>query len=139
MSAPLPGRELLGGYALPVGRILLVDDDGDLVAVMGELLREAGALGCVEARSLRDVQLHRAEALGCEVAIVDVNLGSGQPSGVDVCLWLRREGFSGRIVFLTGHAQSNPLVAAAVLTAGASVLVKPVRAEDLVRVAVGGT
>jgi DNA-binding response OmpR family regulator len=132
-----PGRERSEGYALPMGRILLVDDDDDLVAVMGELLRDAGARECVAARSLRDVQLHRNEALRCELAIVDVNLGSGQPSGVDVCLWLRREGFSGRIVFLTGHAQSHPLVAAAVRTAGASVLAKPVRAEDLVRVAVG--
>jgi DNA-binding response OmpR family regulator len=121
-----------------VSRILLVEDDEDLVAVMSELLRDAGAEACVAATSLSEVQRRGAEVLDFDLAIVDVNLGSGKPSGVDVCRWLREEGFGGRTVFLTGHAQSHPLVVEAARTAGAQVFAKPMRAEDLVRIAVRG-
>jgi DNA-binding response OmpR family regulator len=118
-----------------VSRVLLVDDDEDLVATMSELLSEAGANGCVVARSLADVQRQAGEALACEVAIVDVNLGTGQPSGVDVHRWLREQRFGGRIIFLTGHAQSHPLVTAAARLGSVTVLAKPVRSEELLRIA----
>ena len=121
-----------------VSRVLLVEDDEDLASVLGELLADAGA-GTVSARSLRDVQLRRADALDCDVAVVDINLGADEPSGVDVHRWLRDQGFAGRTVFLTGHAQSHPLVVAAARTAGTSILAKPVRAEQLLQLTVGNS
>jgi FixJ family two-component response regulator len=117
-----------------VSRVLLVDDDEDLVATMSELLSGAGANSCVVARSLGEVQRQGSEALACEVAIVDVNLGNGQPSGLDVHRWLREQGFGGRTVFLTGHAQSHPLVVAAARLGGVIVLAKPIRTEELLRI-----
>lgn len=111
-------------------RILLVDDDGDLLEVMGLLLSEGGAQ-VLAARSMEEVQARRGDALACELAFLDVNLGSGRPSGVDLCDWLRQEGFAGRVVFLTGHARSHPLVARAAAVAGTRVLSKPISAREL--------
>jgi FixJ family two-component response regulator len=50
------------------------------------------------------------EAFGCGVAIIDINLGANRRSGIDAYAWLRSEGYTGRIVFLTGHASTHPLV-----------------------------
>lgn len=113
----------------------MVDDDPDLLFAMSELLREAGADVCVSAQSLAELQAQRARALECSLAVVDVNLGPRQPTGVDVYRWLRAEGFPGRIVFLTGHAQSNELVQAACRTPDTSVLSKPIDADVLLRLA----
>jgi hypothetical protein len=43
------------------------------------------------------------KVLNCTLAILDVNLGAGNPSGVDAYRWLKQERFVGRVVFLTGH------------------------------------
>jgi FixJ family two-component response regulator len=118
-----------------VGRILLVDDDVELGAVMCELFRDAGAEDCLVAHSLHELEQQRDRALGCDLAIVDVNLGHDQPSGLDVHRWLRDSGYQHRIVFLTGHAQSHPLVMAAARTPGTEVLAKPIPAATLLRVA----
>jgi DNA-binding NtrC family response regulator len=112
-------------------RILLVDDDPDLAELMSEVLVDAGAQGCVIAHSLADLEAQKSRALAAQLAIVDVNLGATQPSGVEVHDWLRKAGFAGRVVFLTGHAQSHPLVLAATRTPGTQVLTKPITAESL--------
>src|SRR5579862_5380074 len=65
---------------------------------------------CAWSSDVCSSDLHREEALGSRLAILDVNLGPGCPSGLDAHSWLAAEHFSGRIVFLTGHAQSYPLV-----------------------------
>jgi FixJ family two-component response regulator len=48
------------------------------------------------------------------------------PSGLDSYGWLRKHGFEGRIVFLTGHAASHPLVSEARRLGDAEVVSKPV-------------
>ena len=53
------------------------------------------------------------------------------PSGLDAYLWLRKHGFHGRIVFLTGHAGSHPLVVEASRLGDADVVAKPISAEVL--------
>jgi FixJ family two-component response regulator len=68
------------------------------------------------------------------VAILDVNLGPEVPSGLDVAEWLREHHFAGRIVFLTGHARSHPLVAQLKHDARAEVLQKPVSPPALLRI-----
>jgi DNA-binding response OmpR family regulator len=57
--------------------------------------------------------------------LLDVNLGAGQPSGIDAYRWLREHSFPGRIVFLTGHATTSPEVIAA-RSHGQTVLEKPI-------------
>jgi DNA-binding response OmpR family regulator len=116
-------------------RILICDDDPDIAEVMGEFFRDQG-FDCVITRSSDEVVAHRSEALGCSLAILDVNLGPGQPSGVDVYRWLQRERFGGRVVFLTGHAVTSAFLDGA-RTLGIPILSKPVGGETLLRLAGG--
>jgi CheY-like chemotaxis protein len=117
-----------------MSRILLVDDDPDLVAVLVQLFRDAGDC-CVAAHSLAEVQAQRGAAMSCDVAFIDVNLGIGQPTGIDVHRWLVEQGFRGRINFFTGHAQDHPLVKAATLTPTSCVISKPIDAAVLIQAA----
>jgi FixJ family two-component response regulator len=71
------------------------------------------------------------EALKCEVAILDINLGPNQPSGIEAYAWLRQKGYTGRIVFLTGHASNHPLVIEASRIGDAEVFSKPVEPARL--------
>lgn len=114
-------------------RITIVDDDADLVMAMSALLRMAGAEVPVEAHSVDELQSHAADALVCDVALLDINLGPERPTGLDAYQWLRERGFTGSIVFLTGHARTNALVEAACQTANTAVLTKPVDADVLIR------
>jgi DNA-binding response OmpR family regulator len=118
-------------------RILIVEDDADLALLLGEPLTGAGAETCV-AHSFDEVMSQAAEALNCELAILDVNLGASQPTGVDVSTWLRSQSFQGPVIFLTGHARSNPMVREAASVPGSRVLAKPIAAEELALLAEAG-
>ena len=74
---------------------------------------------------------HGDEALGCTVALVDVNLGVGQPSGIEAYRWLIDHGYRGRIVFLTGHARVQTMVEEAVRSGTAEVVQKPASLKTL--------
>lgn len=68
-----------------------------------------------------------------DTALLDINLGQGQPSGLDVARWLRDNGFASRIIFITGHAPDHPLVKQAAGQSG-SILEKPVIPSELLRI-----
>lgn len=110
--------------------VLLVEDSEDLRESLADLFRLAG-VECVAAASLADVEAHAAEALSCGLAVVDINLGPATPSGIAVHRWLRERRFAGRIVFLTGHARSHPLVGEALRLDGARVLDKPLGVDAI--------
>lgn len=114
--------------------MLLLDDDQDVVESLAEVVESLYERRCVTTHSLGELIERRQEALGCDVAILDINLGSGRPSGIDAYHWLLREGFSGRIVFLTGHALSQPLVAQARQLGQVRVLQKPMQVAQLMAI-----
>src|SRR5690349_6995962 len=109
--------------------VLVVDDDQDLRETLGELIGLLGH-GSVLAGSFAEVVTQREAALRCALALLDVNLGPNAANGVEVYDWLLGEHFGGRILFLTGHARSHPVVAAA-CASGARVVEKPIRVDDL--------
>ena len=74
---------------------------------------------------------HQSEALRCDLALIDVNLGADLPNGLDAFAWLRAHDFQGRVVFLTGHARTHPLVERAHDLDGVPVLEKPVTLDTL--------
>jgi DNA-binding response OmpR family regulator len=114
-------------------RILICDDDEDIAEVLADFLGDDG-FDCVVTHSLVDIVARRDEALACSMAILDVNLGPGRPSGVDVFRWLQHEGFGGSVVFLTGHAGTSSMLDGA-RKLGVPILAKPVSAETLLAVA----
>jgi two-component system nitrogen regulation response regulator NtrX len=121
-----------------VDRILIVEDDHDLRELLSELFRQEGVDERVVCASLADVREVAPRALACELALLDVNLGEGEPSGVDVCMWLRTHGYRGPIVFLTGHASSDPRVVAASRQPNTRIMVKPVSIDLLTALAHDG-
>jgi FixJ family two-component response regulator len=106
-------------------RVLFLDDDDDLRDTFVEIARDTFAAHCLALGSYSEMLARRDEVLSCALAILDVNLGAGVPSGVDAYRWLRQQGFLGAIVFLTGHAGSHPLVAEAHRIGDAFVVPKP--------------
>jgi CheY-like chemotaxis protein len=118
-----------------VRRVLVLEDDDDLRAVMRDMLRVTCHADCVDLGSYDELVEHRDEVLACDAALLDVNLGSGMPSGIEAYQWLRDNGFRGAISFLTGHARAHPLVQQASAIDGIDVLEKPVSVDVLQRIA----
>ncbi len=113
-----------------IRRLILLDDDPDVVDSLDELLRALGVV-TVAVQSLAELVGRRDEALVCELAILDLNLGPSQATGLDAFEWLRDDGYSGRVVFLTGHDVNDPLVDKAAAEVGAQLLRKPIGLEEL--------
>jgi len=111
--------------------VLFLDDDEDLRDSFTDLVRTVFDRDCRGISSYQDLVGLGPQALACALAILDINLGPEVPSGLDAYNWLRRRGFSGRIVFLTGHANSHPLVIEASRLGDAEVIAKPVSFEAL--------
>jgi FixJ family two-component response regulator len=109
---------------------VLLDDDTDLLEALSDLL-QMHECQCLLARSLDELKALGPRALKADVAVLDINLGPGQPSGVDAYEWLVAQRFPGRLLFLTGHAHAHPLVARAERLRHASVLDKPMDGQLL--------
>jgi two-component system nitrogen regulation response regulator NtrX len=110
-------------------RVLILDDDRDLRDILCELLESEGAM-FLGAASFDEVVQLGSKALACDLVVLDVNLGPNSPSGVDVYRWLIQQGYQGRIVFMTGHAQTYPGIQAA-FDVGVEVLGKPFSIEKI--------
>ena len=115
------------------GGVLLLDDDDDMLSTISELVRLLTQRPCVTAHSLRELIARRDEALRCSNAILDINLGPAQPSGLEAYAWLKEHRFAGTVIFLTGHARSHPLVARAGALDGVQVYQKPIETDELLR------
>ena len=110
--------------------VLLVDDDEDVLDAIGDLIALVSKRQVRTTRSLAEVERLSGELANFGLALIDVNLGPGIPSGLDVLRWLRSRHFAGRIVFLTGHAADSPLVQQA-RTAGVEMFSKPIGIDEL--------
>jgi DNA-binding NtrC family response regulator len=111
--------------------ILILDDDEDLRDVLSTTVQEVFRWDCMSVGSVRALIDLGSRALAASLAIIDINLGLEQPSGLDAFAWLREKRFGGRIVFLTGHAASHPLVDMAQREQLASIYQKPLTIVEL--------
>jgi FixJ family two-component response regulator len=80
-----------------------------------------------------ELESQKSDVLGAAIAILDINLGPNEPNGIDAYRWLMTNGFNGKILFLTGHARSSPLVAESTAL-GAEVMEKPVETAKLISI-----
>jgi response regulator of citrate/malate metabolism len=112
-------------------RVVVLEDDDDLRETMAEFLGLSTGADCVGAASVADLKAHSTDVLNSNLALLDINLGANEPSGIDAYRWLRENGYTGRIVFLTGHAGGHPLVDEARRVGGAALLIKPVPFNSL--------
>jgi len=111
--------------------VLLLDDDDDLLDALSDLIRLLSGCETLRLRSFGELVAQRDAVLGCERAVIDINLGPSQPSVLDAYAWLKEQHFAGSIVFLTGHARSHPLVARAAALEGVTVHQKPIGLDEV--------
>ena len=112
-------------------RVVFLDDSEDLRELMATLLETMVGVECSCFGSLMELEQHSDEVLHARVAILDINLGPDAPDGLDAFNWLMDHGFSGKVLFFTGHARSNPQVVMAEQR-GAEILEKPIRPDRLI-------
>lgn len=77
---------------------------------MTRLLDQIGVSEIACFHSYADVENSVNKGLNYDLAFLDVNLGINARSGIDVYHLLLQHHFKGKIVFLTGHASSYPLL-----------------------------
>jgi FixJ family two-component response regulator len=112
--------------------VLFLDDDEDLRATLTDFIHIVTDRPCYILGSYQELVALGARAFECGVAILDINLAPGLPGGFDAYQWLKHRGFSGRIVFLSGHEESHPLIAQIKRLPDVQVVLKPVTFDDLV-------
>jgi len=117
--------------------VLFVEDNDDLRQTFVELTTVVLERRCVGVGSYNELVALGDEVLACDAAILDINLGPDQPSGIDAYEWLRHQGYPGRIVFLTGHASTHPLVIEATRIGDAEIFPKPIDADQVQSVVEG--
>ena len=131
VTHPQPPMPPAPELAMDTDCVLYVEDNDDLRELVVELVTVVLKRRCVGVGSYEELAALGKEALRCSVAILDINLGPGRRSGIDAYAWLRDHGFQGRIVFLTGHASSHPLVVEAQRIGDAEIFSKPIEPDRL--------
>lgn len=116
------------------GPLLLLDDDADLRAALVDFVELLCHRECLALGSLEEMMAAAEAVSRCSVALLDVNLGAGKPSGIDAYHWLVSQGFGGRMYFFTGHARVHPLLVEIEKLGGVQVLAKPLDADKLMEV-----
>jgi two-component system response regulator DesR len=114
------------GKQVPYARILLADDNTEILDHVSEMLRAHheivgkvadGNHVCAEVKNLRP-----------DLIVLDISFG--ERSGIEIAQRLREQGYTGEIVFLTVHEDPD-FVAAAIGAGGRGYVIKSRMSIDL--------
>lgn len=112
-------------------KVAFLDDNNELRNLLVNLIETAIHVKCLGLGNFEEFIQHQNEVLKTQVAILDIELGANQPSGVDAYNTLTANGYKGKVFFLTGHGKAHPLVQKAALS-GAVIWEKPMRASSII-------
>lgn len=129
--APCSKQYGIGHVSTFLVQVLLLEDDKALRMVLRYYLEESGWFTVIDVGSLFELEAKVGELSAVHAAVLDINLGPGEPSGIDAYRWLRAHRFAGRVIFLTGHARNHPIVKEAHAIRDAIVLEKPAGIQDI--------
>jgi DNA-binding NarL/FixJ family response regulator len=107
-------------------RILLADDHADFLAVVVRLLETDHEI----VKTVRDGQAVVEEAMALLPDLIVLDVTMPKRNGIEVVRQLRKEGFAGKFVFLTVHADAD-YVRAAFAAGAQGFVVKSRLASDL--------
>ena len=87
--------------------ILVVEDDPDVLGVLGELFEDELGVRTLPITSLEELTSQSTAALECELAIVDLHLGpfGPAPEGLAALRWLRERGYQRKVLITTGSQE----------------------------------
>ena len=111
--------------------VLFVDDSCDICEIFESMCQSLPEVECVCVPSMSAVQEKAEEVLQTGLAILDVNLGRGEPSGIEVYRWLKLKDYHGKVVFLSGHARTDPQVEEAGGISGVDFFQKPLGFDQI--------
>jgi len=91
-----------------MANILVVEDDHDVVELLGEYFQEELGAQTMAVTSLEELVSCSTAALECDVAILDLHLGAfgPAPEGLAALRWLRERGYQREVVITTGNVTS---------------------------------
>lgn len=110
--------------------VLYLDDNTDLRELLAALIESALDVHCFTVSSVDELKENSGIVFQTNVAILDIELGFQQPTGIDAYRWLIESNYQGHIFFLTGHGRSHPLVQEATKS-GVTIWEKPIGAEQI--------
>jgi ActR/RegA family two-component response regulator len=90
--------------------VFFLDDSSEFLALMKLFVERRCGSKATMATSFSDALSKEESVLHSDMAFLDVNLGSDQPSGIDFYRWLREKGYDRPIYFLTGHARNSAVI-----------------------------
>ena len=125
------GRKTTGGGKRRAGLVLVVDDEPDLLSVIGEILAARGYQ--VETAAIGPVALERLERARFDLILSDVRMPGLDGPAFYQALEERHPELVGRVVFMTGNMLTEDTADFFAAT-GAPCLRKPFETEDLERV-----
>ena len=113
-----------------VASIAFLEDNDELREVLAEVTKSELGEESICFRKVEELIAKESEVMQTKMAIIDLNLGQDEASGVDAFYWLKNHGYQGKICFLTGHGKTHPLVIQA-SEIGAEIWTKPMYANKL--------
>ncbi len=125
-----PGESPDNQQYIIMASVFILDNDRDTREMLCAVYEISGVRSCVTAPSVEAMKGEENSVLNTNLAVLDMNLGPGQPSGTDAYRWLMDHHYQGKVVILTGHGISHPLVKDAA-RCGVPVLEKPVDIDTL--------
>jgi CheY-like chemotaxis protein len=108
-------------------RVLVIDDEPEVLAVMLDILRDGGFSPAAAAdgeAALRLLETERFDVIVSDIAMPNMN-------GLRLLETLRRQGVPARVLLITAFS-TRSIVEEALAAGAARVLEKPFRADDLV-------
>jgi len=110
-----------------MARILIIDDDADMRAFVGQTLQAAGHEVVLAADGKEGVEQHRIRP--AELVITDMYMPN--QAGLETIVQLRKESPTVRIIAMCGKSTAMPMLSAAQRLGAVQVLQKPSVGEEL--------
>ena len=112
--------------------VLILDDDIDLSEILELTIKHLGVTLCKVIHSYKEIlELNKVELTRFDICLLDVNLGPGQPNGLEVYKHLKQVNYPGEIYFFTGHGKSDSRLQVLTNFSLTHILEKPVSIETL--------
>jgi CheY-like chemotaxis protein len=113
-------------------RVLVVDDDDSIRALVARVFQRAGCHVVVAANGPEALRVVRAQSRPFDVCVLDVMMP--QMSGVELARWLRQRDPHAKVLYFTGNSD-HLFGDRAVLADGEAFVEKPVTVQGLLEAA----